>query len=532
MTENKKIDALLLFKIQLINQYRLNGRGQKKRPNPALVALLCIALIFPLNSFAVAASLARLGMADLIPAYAAAACGIAALFFTLLKTNGFLFGFRDYDLLMSLPVSTESVVASRFLMVYLNNFIYSLCLVLPMAIAHVAQTGAGPLIYLNWLIGIFTIPLIPTALGALLGAAIMAAATRFRHAKALSTVLTLVLLITTLVLSMSAGSLAEGLGTSDDLSRLGTQIYDAICRLYPPADLFGRSFAPGGWGSFLLFFALSIAACLLLVVPVAARFKNINTALMGQVKKSGYRLSRSTKAASPLMALFRKEWKRFLGSTVYLTNAGVGAIMCLIMAIALTILGPQQMERALGFPGFGDIFEQIMPYLLGATLAMSCTSCSSLSLEGKHLWILQSAPLTAKTVYDSKILVNLSLCLPVALASSLMLALRFQTGAAQTVFLFIFPVTCSFFSALWGMHINIRLPRFDWETEVYVVKQSSAVLVGMMGGTLLILVLMGINYLTVGFHPLLMPMASIALLWVAIIVLYRGICRQTTLPDG
>ena len=56
----------------------------------------------------------ELGLGQAVPGYALAGASIMTLIFTILKSNGFLFAFRDYDLVMSLPVSSCLLYTSFF----------------------------------------------------------------------------------------------------------------------------------------------------------------------------------------------------------------------------------------------------------------------------------------------------------------------------------------------------------------------------------------------------------------------------------
>ena len=67
--------------------------------------------------------LGSMGMAEVIPSYGLAITGLITLFFTALKTNGVLFAYKEYDMVMSLPVKTSSVIASRFLTMYVLNLL-------------------------------------------------------------------------------------------------------------------------------------------------------------------------------------------------------------------------------------------------------------------------------------------------------------------------------------------------------------------------------------------------------------------------
>jgi ABC-2 type transport system permease protein len=317
----------------------------------------------------------------------------------------------------------------------------------------------------------------------------------------------------------------------DDINRLVEASSEDMSRFYPLAGLFGRSFASGGFAYFLLFTGLSLVIYQALIWLIATQYKAINSALSGHVKSTDYQLEELS-AASPLMGLYRKEWKRFISCSPYLINGGVGALMALMLAAALAIFGVEQLETSLGVPGFAASIERLLPYILGAMLAMSCISSSALSLEGKQLWILQSCPLSPKTIFDSKILVNLTLTVPVSLVSSLLVCLRLQTSFVSTLLIFLVPLSCALFSAIFGMFINIRMPRYDWETEIYIVKQSSSAIIGMLGSAGIILVLMGLSYIPFGFNPAIISIVMIIGLWIMSFRLYRSISSRMTLPAG
>jgi ABC-2 type transport system permease protein len=248
--------SFLLFKIQLINQYRLNNFW--KSSNAAMLNVVVLGIVFSSSSLSAAYSLVYMNLGDYIPAYAVAAGALASFFFTLFKTNGYLFGFRDYDMLMSLPVKITDIVASRFLLVYFTNLLFTIFLVLPMGIGYIIWVKSEALVYLYWLTAIFIIPLIPTILGVVLGAVVMSVSTRSRHTKAVSTILTVILLIGVLSISMFGGGMAEGLDleSMDDINRLVEASSEDMSRFYPLAGLFGRSFASGGFVYFLLFLFL------------------------------------------------------------------------------------------------------------------------------------------------------------------------------------------------------------------------------------------------------------------------------------
>ena len=101
--------------------------------------------------------------------------------------------------------------------------------------------------------------------------------------------------------------------------------------------------------------------------------------------------------------------------------------------------------------------QKIAPFAIAAAISMTCTTCVSLSLEGKNVWIIKSLPIAPKMIYDSKILMNLSLSIPASLISAVLLIIGLKLDVWSSLFIVITPITYSLFSAVWGFSLIIDL---------------------------------------------------------------------------
>lgn len=154
--------------------------------------------------------------------------------------------------------------------------------------------------------------------------------------------------------------------------------------------------------------------------------------------------------------------------------------------VALLVLRSQIPEQIEGIP-IRELLQDYAPLLLSFFVIMSSSSCSSISLEGHNLWILKSLPVSAHTIFLSKIAVNLTYLIPGIFVSSLLLSFAFQANLLQTILCFLVPTSFSFFIACFGLLINLLFPNFTWKSEVTVIKQSVSVLITMLGGMLLVI---------------------------------------------
>ena len=127
---------ILLLKIQLLGLFGINkalhANAAKAKRTLALAALVVVAIVavVALYSVGVSEGMAQLGMVEAIPLVAVLVGAVAGAVAAFLKTNGVLFAFKDYDLVMSLPVPTLSVVLSRIASLYAMSVVFGLLVAL------------------------------------------------------------------------------------------------------------------------------------------------------------------------------------------------------------------------------------------------------------------------------------------------------------------------------------------------------------------------------------------------------------------
>lgn len=110
---------------------------------------------------------AKMGLARVLPVLAVAMGSLAGVAFTFLKANGTLFGYRDYDLVMSLPVSRRALVASRMATLIGSSAALALCAMLPACIVYfLTVPPQAPSIFAA-IASLALAPLAPTALATL-----------------------------------------------------------------------------------------------------------------------------------------------------------------------------------------------------------------------------------------------------------------------------------------------------------------------------------------------------------------------------
>lgn len=524
----------ILLKAQFLNQSVVNTlryEKDKKKKNRVIMMLVIttiLVIMLGIYCFGIGYGLGSIGLAGIIPSYAFTITSLIVLFFTVFKASGILFAFKDYDMLMALPVKTTTLITSRFLLMYGMNVLFSIAIMLPMGVTYCIWTEPQLLFYGMWLIAIFVTPLVPMTIATVIGAIISAISSRSKHTNMVSIILSFALLIGFMGISMSAGTMNSSQIQIKQLASMGKMLSEKMNQIYPLTGIMEKAICQYNIVAFLAFLLISVLWYYVFVKVVSIKYKAINTGLTTHQSNSNYVLQ-SLEATSPFKALYRKEMKRFFSSYLYVLNIGVGAVILLVGSIACYILGIDKMQQLMGIPNIKYMIVNFVPFVISALLAMTCTSSVSLSLEGKNLWILQSCPVEAATIYRSKMAVNVALLLPVSLLSSLLMSLSLKANIVSTLWVFLTPLAYVALTSVWGIFINLKMPNFTWESEVTVIKQSMASMLGIIGGMLFGLMPIGILFLLPGVdRNLLTGVITLVVTGIAGL-LYRKVCG-TELP--
>ena len=154
------------------------GRGKRKKAASGVGAMLLIAFLAlylsGIYSSMLLDVLAPLNMEVLVFIFMGIGALLGGLLFTVFAVKGVVFGGRDNDLLLSMPVSSTMLMTSRVAAIYLENLLFAFFVLVPAGVvcAIMTENGVGHtlLFWVRVLIAALALPLLDTALSVLLGA--------------------------------------------------------------------------------------------------------------------------------------------------------------------------------------------------------------------------------------------------------------------------------------------------------------------------------------------------------------------------
>ncbi|MCI2240985.1 hypothetical protein [Adlercreutzia faecimuris] len=493
----------LLLKVQLLGMFGLNrvihaGSARDKARLAglgmvfALVGVLAVAY-----AYGTGAGLVMLGAAEAVPVLAVVAGSLVGVLVTFLKANGLLFGFKDFDLTMSLPVPLWQVAVSRVAALYGMNLLWAALLMVPLFAAALPALGLGAGAWAAALATVALAPLAPMALTVALAFGLAAAASRARHGRMAAGVIGIVATLA-LVVAIAAAAGATGTppaagapsGLAEDvaaLGQIGALVSESAAALWPPAAWAAAAIVAGSPAALAAFAALSLGAMAACIALLARFLVPINSLLAGGARARAARARREA-PRSPLRALVQKELRAVASTPVWLMNTAIGPVLALVAGVAFLVVGPDAtalLAAAVHVPGVSaaDVeplvagaLMALVPWVLAFCAAMAPMSASALSLEGDARWIMQTAPQPPAAIMGAKILANVVLAAPAVALAGALAAIGLRATPLEAAALVALPVAAALLTSALGAFLNGRMPRYDWTSEYEPVKRSVPVM--------------------------------------------------------
>jgi len=411
----------------------------------AVWAVLIVMFVFYIGAFSY--GYIQMGLGSVLPVYLIAVSSILIFFFSIFKAGSIIFQKNFYEILCSLPISQTAIVISRFLSMYVGNVLLALAVMIPGMGVYAYFMHPGLSFYLLAVIGTLFIPLLPMTVATLFGALITAISSRMRHKSLVGAGLSVLLVLGIMLASSQLTKIEENISPEmlQDFSNILTTL---IGDIYPPAIWLGTAMVDGSFGQSIFYFGISLLLFIIMVLIVSTNFQKICHGLYSTTAKHDYEMEK-LKTNSVLGALYKKELKRYFASSVYVTNTIIGPIMMVIFAVTIFIMGTEQIEQYL--PIKKGVIDLIPFALAGVGCIMPATS-TSISMEGKEWWIVTSLPIKAKTLFDSKILVSLSIIAPFYFIAEILLMLALKPNLLDMMWLLILPAIFILFTCVYGIY--------------------------------------------------------------------------------
>lgn len=474
MTSN----TLLLLKTFLkstsdinVLKYSQDAKKRKYAKNN-LVGKSIIGIILIGYMTIISVALAKNGETKQIPGLCAEMLFLMPLMLTLLKANGYLFGFKEYDMIMSMPFSVKSIVTGKFLYMYINSIPLYGVFSLAMLIGYGISGELRIMSCIAWIIMTFFVPVFPIVIASSISALTVKISSGFKYKNIVQSIL-IIILILPLFFSKSFFETTVKTDNLDEVVNIVSDSVDSTSSYVPFAKWFGKVVNEGAVIPFLMIICCNLIIYELFSIIISKFYRNMNSNLDAGMGHKKYEMT-VQKQNSMVKSIAFKEFKRMIGSTIYTTNVFIGQIMVTIFGVAMLFAKPEAILASMmpGAPVTPSMIFPAIPIFIYFFLGMVPTTCCSPSLEGKNYWIMQTLPIDPLEDCKGKILFNLYLTIPFGIFATFASSVCFSTSFFDGVFSIIAVASLCTFSSVYGLRCGLKHRRLDWKNEVEVIKQG------------------------------------------------------------
>lgn len=504
-------------------------KAKRKYARNSLIGQTILNVIILVYATLLSVVLAKSGQALIIPETCAMLLLGMPFLFTLFKASGYLFGFKEYDMIMSMPFSVKSIIESKFWYMYIKSIPMYGFISLSMLIGYIVGGYFKVWSCIAWIVMTFAIPLIPMVLASALGAVVTKIGSGFKYKNIARAVFTIIIVMPMFFVNFFIDdSMSE-----EDLENMMNIVSDRISSsssFVPFAKWFSEAVNDGVISSFLFIVASAILVYELFVFLLSKFYRKMNSQLSSGTHSKKYKLT-SQKQMSMVKAVAFKEFKRMTGSSTYLVNAGIGQVMATAIGVVMLFVKPEVIIQSMmhGAPLEASMVFPAIPILIYFFLGMVPTTCCSPSLEGKNYWIMQTLPISPMDDNKGKMLFNIYMTIPFAVFATVTASICFRVSVIDAITSVIALCSLCIFSTVYGLRCGLKHRRLDFENEIEIIKQGMAVSMNIILHLILGFIFMPLvvvaNY---ALHSVTVIMLLITLLaWIFITLAWTGVKKYT-----
>lgn len=494
-----KKQMLEVRNVYLTGRKGKDGQAQKaKNPKGMYVLFIILYVVIMISMFfmslGIGSALIPAGLGWLYFTIAGILAFLLGVIGSVLSTAQALFRSKDNELLLSMPIPPSNIIFVRMITVYLMSLVYESVVIIPAIIYYFI---AGPVTVLSVVFSIlsmFVLAFLITAISCGAGWLVSLIASKLKNQKIILVLLGVLLIGIIYYFQFNASRLIGSVVTNAE------QIAESLEGWGYPLYAAGLGMTGNALG-FLVFLIISAVLFAIAYFAVTKSFSRIALSKETPSKYAAFKKSdiRTSKVQD---TLFRRELKRFTSSVTYMMNSGLGILFLTAGAVLVFIKIPELRDllhsAQMQFSGVDSLLPVLLSCLVCMLTGFVLITGSSISLEGKYLWIYQTLPIDPYQVFLNKIKLHVVLAGIPALLCILALGIAIEASIPAFICMVIFTGMYIVFNASFGLMMDLRKPKLKWTNENQAMKTNITILVDMLIGMLIPLVL-GALYLVLTF---------------------------------
>jgi ABC-2 type transport system permease protein len=436
---------------------------------------------------------------------------------------------RDLEFLIPMPLKPFEVMASKFAVILVNEYLTVLVIVVPVLAGYGVLARGGLPYWTNAVLVYLFLPVIPLAVVSILVVILMRLINLSRKKDALILIGSILLIVFGIGIQFVLGRPAHGKPDTQAMTAFFTSpdsLLNVIGKRFPPSIWATKAIAGGFSATGLLNLALFVGTSVLLfagILVLSERLFYRGLVGLGEVSARRRALSaaqmsqRISSGRHPVRAIFAREWRLMNRTPIFLLN---GVLVVVIVPVVFVLMA--------GTGGRGDntaILKMMtaanpVTVILAAALFMTVcgslngTASSTFSREGGQFWISRVIPVSPRDQVTAKFLHSYLISVLGTVTASVVAVVILHLKPAYLAAAVVLALAAGVLLVAVGMMIDLARPLLDWTNPQKAIKQNLNVLfalfadIGILTGLFFLLRFLG----RLGVKGVLVPVALFALL--------------------
>jgi ABC-2 type transport system permease protein len=436
---------------------------------------------------------------------------------------------RDLEFLIPMPLKPFEVMASKFAVILVNEYLTVLVIVVPVLAGYGVLARGGLPYWTNAVLVYLFLPVIPLAVVSILVVILMRLINLSRKKDALILIGSILLIVFGIGIQFVLGRPAHGKPDTQAMTAFFTSpdsLLNVIGKRFPPSIWATKAIAGGFSATGLLTLALFVGTSVLLfagILVLSERLFYRGLVGLGEVSARRRALSaaqmsqRISSGRHPVRAIFAREWRLMNRTPIFLLN---GVLVVVIVPVVFVLMA------STGGRGDNTAILKMMTaanpvtVILAAALFMTVcgslngTASSTFSREGGQFWISRVIPVSPRDQVTAKFLHSYLISVLGTVTASVVAVVILHLKPAYLAAAVVLALAAGVLLVAVGMMIDLARPLLDWTNPQKAIKQNLNVLfalfadIGILTGLFFLLRFLG----RLGVKGVLVPVALFALL--------------------
>ena len=479
----------VLFKTNLFSGNN-NSKKKNKKGLSVFVLVLLVAfvmcslgvpIIMALDSVLSIAPLEKIMISLILPL-----AGVTTVIFSVFSVVSVFYLSKDSEHLLPMPISGKDIMMSKFLVSLMNEYYILFMFILPCLIGVGIGIDASAMYYVYTAIIFLFLPVIPSAIVAL----IILFITRFTGIIKNKDLFMYVSMFLILVFALAYNFIIQEF-ISVDPENVGIAFGDLENQLLPYLKMifpFYNSASDAlinfdnlnGIFSLIAFIVFNfIALFLIYVIGDKLYLKSLTTTSGAQKKKEKIENIKVGKASIVSM-LLKREWLIIKRTPVFMLNIVVIVFLMPIIFAVSFLIGYTSGEEAVMLPSVEDVAKYLdnpMVYLIVLTVGVFFTSFSvaaatAISRVGSNAWVMKTIPVSAFKQINVKVLFASIIDLLGVFIVAIVPIIVFKIPVLYVLSVFVPIVLIVFLLNYFNIYLDLSNPKIKWSEESVAVKQN------------------------------------------------------------